>query len=128
LEIFVISLDTRLANFLDSLAFFADIKRQQATWTGQHGAISSFISLGEAYAQFFDDNDIDNFIAEELDTSTLHPEQKKAIRVFRDALNSFSKAPGSENQVPDCELVNDSEWGNLVTLAKSTLLNFKNHN
>jgi hypothetical protein len=46
-------------------------------WVERSEKISSVISLGELYAQFFDDNDIDNFIADEIDKSPLTQEQKK---------------------------------------------------
>jgi hypothetical protein len=125
LENAVIPLDVRLANFLDSVSFVADTDRQRAMWvTGTRG-VSSVISLGELYSQFFDDNDIDNFIADELDTSPLSGEQKKAIRVFRDALNDFSKGPGKmPKAISDAEVIDDPEWGCLVRLAEVTLTTF----
>ena len=123
----MIPFDVRLANFLDTVSFIADTKRQRAVWVERGQGVSSVISLGELYAQFFDDNDIDNFIADDLDRSALTVEQRISIRRFRDALNKFSKAPGVSFQaVREEELVDDLEWSELVALAKSTLGMFRN--
>lgn len=46
-------------------------------WVDRSEKISSVVLLGELYAQFFDDNDIDNFIVDEIDKSLLTQEQKK---------------------------------------------------
>jgi hypothetical protein len=125
LEIAVIPFDVRLANFLDSVSFIADEELQRAVWVSGRQGVSSVITLGELYAQFFDDNDLDNFIADDLDTSPLSGEQKKAIRQLRDALNDFSKAPGKmPNAMSDAELVDDPEWKRLVRLARATLTVF----
>ncbi len=121
----MIPLDVRLKNFLDSVSFFADKRRQHAMWVEGDPGESFMISLGELYAQFFDDNDIDNFIADELDATPWTPEQREAVRSFRDALNNFSKAPGRpENSTKEADLVNDPEWNRVVALAKSTLAKF----
>jgi hypothetical protein len=121
----VIPFDIRLANFLDSVSFVADKTRQRAMWVEGNTKVSSVISLGELYAQFFDDNDIDNFIADDLDAAPLTNEQKNAIRSIRDALNDFSKAPGkTANQVRDADVIDDPEWGNLIGLAQATLTFF----
>jgi len=121
----VIPFNVRLANFLDSVSFVADKGRQRAMWVEGNTKVSSVISLGELYAQFFDDNDIDNFIADELDAAPLTNEQKDAIRSIRDALNGFSKAPGkTANQVNDADVIDDPEWGNLIRLAQATLILF----
>lgn len=121
----MIPFDVRLTNFLDSVCFIADKTRQREIWVEGNTKVSSVISLGELYAQFFDDNDIDNFIADELDTACLTAEQKDAIRSFRDALNSFSKAPGkAANQLSDADVIDDPEWGTLVRLAQLTLTLF----
>lgn len=119
----MISLDVRLKNFLDSVSIVADEKRQHEMWIERCPPEGSFmISLGELYAQFFDDNDIDSFIAEELDRAPLRADQRLAIRSFRDALNSFSKAPGkSESFKNDADLIKDPEWKQLTVLAKVTL-------
>jgi len=94
-------------------------------WVAGTQGVSSVISLGELYAQFFDDNDIDNFIEDELDVSPLAIEQRHAIRSFRDALNGFSKAPGKLSQpMSDADVIDDQEWNELVRLAQSTLTTF----
>ena len=118
----MIPFDIRMANFLGSTAFIADKKLQHAMWAERNKKISSIISLGELYAQFFDDNDIDNFIIDELDKSLLTKEQKEAIKVIRDDLNNFTKAPNRKTyQASDAELIDDPEWGQIVLLAQSTL-------
>ncbi|MBU1361904.1 MAG: hypothetical protein KKC79_11490 [Gammaproteobacteria bacterium] len=124
----MIPLQIRLKNFLDSVSIVADERRQRSMWVERRLPDGSFmISLGELYAQFFDDNDIDNFIADELDVAPLDPKQRSAIRSFRDALNSFSKAPGkSESFETDAELIEDAEWKQLTMLAKTTLDAFTN--
>jgi hypothetical protein len=120
-EIDMIAFDVRIQNFLDSLSFMADINRQRAMWESKALKTSSVISLGELYAQFFDDNDLDSFIEKELDTSPLTVEQRGGIRAIRDALNGFSNAP-SRSQVPnDAALLYDPEWNKLVALAQSVL-------
>lgn len=121
----MIPLEIRIQNFLDSVSFIADERRQRAMWIEGDPGKSFKISLGELYAQFFDDNDIDNFINDELDASPLPLEQRKAIRAFRDALNRFGKAPGKRNAGNDSELIGDPEWNELVDLAKSTLVTFE---
>lgn len=124
----VISFDVRLANFLDSVSFIADKTRQRAMWVEGNTKVSSVISLGELYAQFFDDNDIDNFIADDLETAPLTNEQKDAIRSIRDALNDFSKAPGkTAHQLSDAYVIDDPEWANLTKLAQVTLTFFGKH-
>lgn len=121
----MISFEIRLANFLDSVSFIADKDRQRAVWVEGSKGVSSVITLEELYAQFFDDNDIDNFIEDELDASPLTYEQRLAIRTFRGALNNFSKAPDKTNQkIPDRELVDDPEWNELNDLAMHTLTMF----
>ena len=118
----MIPLDVRIANFLDSVAFVADKKQQYAMWVKHDQSVSSVISLGELYAQFFDDNDIDNFVEYELDLSKLTSEQKQAIRSFRNALNAFSKAPGKvTHPLSDADVIDDPEWNELVKLAQYTL-------
>lgn len=124
----VIPLDVRLANFLDSVSFVADKNRQRAAWVDGDTKASSVISLGELYAQFFDDNDIDNFIADDLGAAPLTSEQKDAIRSVRDALNDFSKAPGKPaSQLSSADVIDDPEWGNLIRLAQATLTVFGKH-
>jgi hypothetical protein len=118
----MIPFDIRMQNFLDSLSFMADISRQRAMWETKALGRSSVISLGELYAQFFDDNDLDNFVQEELDTSPLTEKQRDGIRAIRDALNGFSKAPTKEREpVNDAALMYDPEWNKLVVLAQMVL-------
>lgn len=128
-ETAVIPLDVRLTNFLDSVSFVADKNRQRAAWVDGDTKASSVISLGELYAQFFDDNDIDNFIANDLGAAPLTSEQKDAIRSVRDALNDFSKAPGkpAASQQSSADVIDDPEWGNLIRLAQATLTVFGMH-
>jgi hypothetical protein len=84
--------------------------------------VSSVISLDELYCQCFDDNDLDNFIEEVLDTSPLTAEQRLAIRSFRDALNNFSEAREEIPQpMSDANVIDDPNWKELVNVAKSTL-------
>jgi len=118
----MISFDVRISNFLGTLSFMADINCQRLMWKDKVLGISSIISLGELYAQFFDDNDLDNFIDDELDTSPLTEEQRDGIRAVRDALNGFSKAPSKEREpVNDAALLLDPEWNQLVLLAQTVL-------
>lgn len=122
----MIPFDVRLVNFLGSASFIADKSLQRAMWIDGNTKVSSVISLGELYAQFFDDNDIDNFIADELDTAPLTNEQKNAIRSLRDALNDFSKAPGkTSKEMNDADVIEDPEWGDLIRLARATLTVFE---
>lgn len=88
----MISLEVRLANFLGDVSFVADKKQQRAVWVTRSHGVSSVISLAELYCQYFDDNELDDFVENELDTSPLTSKQKHAIRSFRDALKSFSNA------------------------------------
>jgi hypothetical protein len=121
----MITLDTRITNFLGSVAFLADKKRQTAMWRDHASNLSSVISMGELYAQFFDDNDIDNFIRDELDSAPLTELQRRSIRAVRDALNEFSKAPGTPNHpIDDADLIDDPEWTEIVRLAQTTLGTF----
>lgn len=121
----MISFEVRLANFLDSVSFIASKTRQHAAWVDRNEEISSVISLGELYAQFFDDNDIDNFIAEDMDAAPLTAEQKNAIRSIRDALNNFGGAPGKNlSSSSDVNVINDPEWGRLVRLSQEALILF----
>jgi hypothetical protein len=121
----VISLDTRLENFLGIVSFVADKKQQYAMWVKHSQGVSSVISLNELYCQFFDDNDIDNFIEDELNTSPLTSVQRDAIRSFRDALNSFSKTLEKMPQpMSDAGVIENPEWNELVKLAQFTLTVF----
>lgn len=123
----MIPFDVRIENFLESVSFIADENRQRAMWIDGDPGRSFMISLGEIYAQFFDDNDIDNFISHELDASPLTPSQRVAIRSFRDSLNDFEGAPGRhEGPTSDAELLMNPEWNKIVSLAKATLSEFKN--
>lgn len=125
----MIPLNIRIANFLDSVSFVADKNAQYSMWGGGDRSISSVISLGELYAQFFDDNNIDDFIEKDLFSSLLDEKEKEAIVFFRDKLRDFSKAPG-KNEINDAEIIEDSEWNDLIDIAKSTLKIFginKNH-
>lgn len=125
LEVFVISLETRLENFLGDVSFVADKEQQRAMWFAHSEGVSSVISLDELYCQFFDDNDLDNFISEELDKSPLTIEQRIAIRSFRDALNRFSDAREKfPLPISDADVIDDPQWNELVTLAQSTLTVF----
>ena len=122
----MISLEVRVKNFLESVSLFADEGKQGDMWIDGKAVDSFVVSLGELYAQFFDDNDIDNFIADELDGTSLTLKQRAAIRTFRDALNAFSKAPGKPASfTDDALLLSDPEWKRLVELAKSTIVEFK---
>lgn len=123
----MISIEIRIKNFLDSVALVADEQKQVNMWVDGKAVDSFVVSLGELYAQFFDDNDIDNFIANELDGASLSSGQCAAIRAFRDAMNAFSKAPGKPaNFADDAFLLSDPEWKKLVEIAKSTIAEFKN--
>ena len=118
----MIPLEVRVKNFLDSVSFFADKKQQHAMWVDGDPGDSFLMSLNEVYCQFFDDNDIDNFIADELDTAPLTSEQRHGIRLFRDALNKFSVVREKFSQpIRDADLITDPEWNELVVLAQSTL-------
>ena len=91
-------------------------------WVDGDPGDSFLMSLNEVYCQFFDDNDIDNFIADELDTAPLTSEQRHGIRSFRDALNKFSVVREKFSQpIRDADLITDPEWNELVVLAQSTL-------
>lgn len=122
----MIPIDVRISNFLDSVSFLADLERQRIAWSNKTPGATSVVSLGELYAQFFDDNDIDNFVRYELDTSPLNTEQRESVLAIRDALNAFSKAPGKTPQpVNDEELLSDPEWNTVVALAQSVLKVFR---
>lgn len=121
----MIPFDVRLANFLDTVSFIADKERQRRVWVDRTPGLSSVITLGELYSQFFDDNEIDDFIDREMASSPLTTSQRRAIREFRDALDSFSGAPSKSAPFTDyAKLLNDPEWNRLIELATATKSQF----
>lgn len=118
----MISFETRIGNFLNSVSFVADKELQRRVWDEGESGITSIISIGELYSQFFDDNEIDDFINNEMKTSSLSKEQRDAIRKFRDALDEFSGAPWKQTSAAmNCNLSECREWNSLIELARSTL-------
>lgn len=117
----MIPLEVRLANFIDSVSFVADKDRQRLVWVQRAKGVSSVYSLGELYSQFFDDNEIDDFIDHEMMNAPLSNAQREAIRRFRDALNAFSGSPGKGGGMKlESALIDDPEWNELVELATLT--------
>ena len=111
-----------LHNFLELVSFVADLKHQREVWIDKKQGVSSLISLGELYNQFFDDVDLDGFIDFELEGAPLTQRQKIAIRVFRDALDAFHAAPGrGRKEKTEDDVLRDPEWNKLVGLAQQTL-------
>ena len=119
----MIPLDVRLANFLGTVAFVADKEIQRAVWIDKVPGITSIISIGELYCQFFDDNDMDGFIKDEMDESPLSTAQKSAIVQFSGALGVVEKLP-SYADGDDGQTIESREWNALVKCAKGTLVTF----
>ncbi|WP_157084929.1 hypothetical protein [Hydrogenophaga palleronii] len=121
----MITLDTRISNFLSSVAFFTDLDVQRAVWVDGAKGVTSVICPSELYCQFFDDNDIDDFIDNEMSTAAITDSQKMAIRTFRDKLNEFDIAfDDPMNPKTDAELIETKEWADIRKLAELTLEKF----
>ena len=85
---------------------------------------TSIYSVGEFYCQFFDDNDMDDFITSELQESSLSAAQKAAIVEFRDLLDSA----GDIALHASCDngtIVRSKQWKSVVACAKRILPLFK---
>ena len=116
----MIPLDVRLNNFLGTVEFVADEQTHRAVWLEGATGITSITSLGELYCQFFDDNDMDSFINEELSNAPLSPPQKEAIVRFRTALGAVETLPSYKDH-NDRETIASREWKALVQCARETL-------
>ena len=116
----MIPFEVRLSNFLGAVAFAADEKQQRAVWVDGVLGLTSIISIGEFYCQFFDDNDMDDFIANELSGSPLSAPQKTAVIEFRAALNRIETLQ-SYQEDDDRQTLETPEWRSLVQCAKRTL-------
>lgn len=116
----MISLKTRLDNFIGVVSFVADKDQQALVWVKKVNNISSIYCLAELYNQFFNDNQIDDFIDNEMENAPLSEAQRIAIRRFRDALNAFNVAPGKLLEKSGSDLIDDLDWNEIVKLAIST--------
>ncbi len=116
----MIPLDVRLENFLGVVEFVADEKTQRKVWLEKTPGITSIISIGELFCQFFDDNDMDGFIKAELSDSPLSPEQKKAVLQFRNVLGKIEELR-SYQEDNDRLTLETQEWRDLVHCARNTL-------
>jgi len=116
----MIPLDVRLNNFICAVAFAADEEMQRSVWIDKVSGLTSIISVGEFYCQFFDDNDMDGFIEKEITSAPLSSAQRVAILQFRAALKPIEKLQ-SYRDSDDRQTLESPEWKALIQCAKSTL-------
>lgn len=116
----MIPFDVRLNNFIGSVAFAADEEMQRSVWIDKVSGLTSIISVGEFYCQFFDDNDMDGFIENEIATAPLSSAQKDAILQFRVALEPIEKLQSYRDN-DDRQTLQSPEWKRLIQCAKRTL-------
>jgi hypothetical protein len=119
----MIPFDVRLNNFVEAVAFVADEEMQRLAWIDKVTGLTSIISVREFYCQFFDDNDMDGFIEDEMDSTSLSDSQKNAILQFRAALSLVEKLQ-SYRDGDDRETIESAEWKTLVQCARRTLALF----
>ena len=116
----MIPLDVRLNNFVGAVAFAADEEMQRSVWIAKVPGLTSIISIGEFYCQFFDDNDMDGFIEDEMTSAPLSDAQKDAILQFRAALEPIERLQSYRDD-DDRQTLESSEWKALIQCAKRTL-------
>ena len=119
----MIPFDVRLSNFLGAVAFAADEGRQRAVWVEKERGITSIVSVGEFYCQFFDDNDMDGFIQDELEVAPLNNAQKNAILEFRATLAAVEQLESYRDN-DDAKTLGSPEWKAVVSCAKRALAIF----
>lgn len=116
----MIPFDVRLDNFVGAVEFAADEEMQRSVWIDKVPDLTSIISIGEFYCQFFDDNDMDGFIKDEMANSPLSSAQKDAVLQFRAALEPIERLQPYLNN-DDRKTLESPEWKALIQCAKRTL-------
>lgn len=116
----MIPIDVRLNNFVGAVAFAADERMQRSVWINKVAGLTSIISIGEFYCQFFDDNDMDGFIKNELTNAPLSDKQRDAVLQFRAALEPIRKLQSYRDN-DDKRTLESQEWKALIQCARRTL-------
>jgi hypothetical protein len=116
----MIPLDVRLNNFVGALEFAADEEMQRSVWIDKVSGLTSIISVGEFYCQFFDDNDMAEFVKNEMIDAPLSDVQKNAILQFCAALEPVEKLQSYRDD-DDCRILESPEWKAVVQCARRTL-------
>jgi len=119
----MIPLDVRLNNFIGAVAFAADEELQRTVWFDKKPSLTSITSIGEFFCQFFDDNDMDGFINDELASAPISQERKAAILDFRAALGPIEQLQSYRDE-DDQKTAQTQEWKALVNCARLTLRRF----
>jgi len=116
----VIPLDVRLRNFVGAVAFASDEAKQRLVWVDKARGLTSIVSVGEFYCQFFDDNDMEGFIKEELNSAPLTQAQREAILALRAALEPVTHL-ASYRDNNDQRTLESAEWNAVIQCAKHAL-------
>jgi hypothetical protein len=116
----MIPLDVRLSNFKDALEFAADEERQRAVWIDKVSGLTSIISVGEFYCQFFDDNDMAHFVKNEMIDAPLSDAKKNAILQFCAVLKPVEELESYRDD-DDPRTLESPEWKAVIQCAKRTL-------
>ena len=116
----MIPLEVRVHNFVGAVQFAADEEMQRSVWIDKAAGVTSIISVGEFFCQFFDDNEMDRFITDEIADAQLSHAQKEAILNFCVSLKPVEQLQ-SYRDSDDLKTLASPEWSAVVQCAKRTL-------
>jgi hypothetical protein len=107
--------ETWRRNLMSVIKDLADAGYQQRVWA--RGAGPEVDSMTEAICRFFDDYDVDGFLAASARGSILSAHQQASLRALRDALDAFLK----QDKADDRRAIRHPKWREIQELAATAL-------
>jgi hypothetical protein len=107
--------ETWRRNLVSVIKDLADAGYQERVWV--RGAGPEVDSMTEAVSRFFDDYDVDGFLAASARGSILSAGQQASLTTLRDALDAFHK----RGRINDRSAIRQPEWREIQELAAEAL-------
>ena len=112
--------ETWRRNLVSAIRDLADAGYQERVWV--RGAGPEVDSMSEAICRFFDDYDVDGFLAVSARGSVLSADQRASLTTLRDALDTFLK----QGKADDRRAIRQPKWQEIQELAVAALRTLSN--
>jgi hypothetical protein len=112
--------ETWRRNLVSVIRDLADARYQQRVWV--RGAGPEVDSMAETICRFFDDYDVDGFLAASNRGSFLSADQRESLAALRDALDAFLKLRNGD----DPGAIRHPKWREIRALAANALCALSN--